>query len=896
MEEARLKLVIDANEAFRQQKELEKQLKITGLEAEAAGKKGSDAMKGLGQATQTPLSSLQNLDRGLATSTKNIFQLDQAASGAASSLGGGARSGGGPPGGGGAGGGAGGGGVAGAAGAAGAQIASMASNVIAAAAAYLTLRQALRLGEDIIRTRMEFDRLDYGLKAITGSWQGARDEALFLEVETRRLGISFQDTIPEFIKMQAAFTSSGFTGLQADRIFTNMAITTKALGLSGQQTNRVLYDMQEMASLGVVQMRNFRAMMMQLPGAMSIAADAMHMTEDQLHHLIHTGTLAADDFLLPFSDAMAKKFGGAMDEASQNLESNVKRMSNSWAQLKAELGKSDIIKGAAGEIGKLIDSTRLYIMQTEHMAKNTGKGFYESLFPNAQNPAGSVDSDWAMEKKWPWSTPERSHTKLDDVAIYNRMAAEQVAANQAAAMLAGSIGGGAAGGSGLSTERQQTEKQIEEMEKYKILLEQINLERLQGLEKENAQIDLNTTKKLDAFNKILAFYDSHKDKEKIDKIFDMAPGRDPRGAIFEAGEKAKANLAYTAQNREDAAVASEMAGAMEKMAAIQSRVNTEGSGDQYQQGIARINEEYRKTYLTLLQLEGVLNVPESLYEGIKKGRDQQIMNLKPKRYFDFSGGGSGSGGGGGGGFSFSDLQREYDKEKNVHAGIAPVDEASEKAMQASAERMKSIHDEMTRRMIANNVSIHDSFNFGFKSVVDSWGNTAQKMANIGETVANSLSTNMTNAFTGMILGTKSVQQGFAEMAQSIMADIIKVAIQELIVKQIIGSVFTGLTHGHEGFSMGGNRTAFYGSPRFHGGGIVGDEMPMVARRGEVYFTPEQMSVIGKAAGGGSDKKAQSLQIYNGVDQRMLQELLMSNPDMIVNVITSRASVIKRALQ
>ena len=37
---------------------------------------------------------------------------------------------------------------------------------------------------------------------------------------------------------------------------------------------------------------------------------------------------------------------------------------------------------------------------------------------------------------------------------------------------------------------------------------------------------------------------------------------------------------------------------------------------------------------------------------------------------------------------------------------------------------------------------------------------------------------------------------------------------------------------------------FAGAPRFHAGGILPGEVPIIARRGEGVFTPEQMQALG----------------------------------------------------
>jgi hypothetical protein len=43
-------------------------------------------------------------------------------------------------------------------------------------------------------------------------------------------------------------------------------------------------------------------------------------------------------------------------------------------------------------------------------------------------------------------------------------------------------------------------------------------------------------------------------------------------------------------------------------------------------------------------------------------------------------------------------------------------------------------------------------------------------------------------------------------------------------------------------------SVFSGAHRFHSGGIAGDEVPIIARKGEGVFTPGQMAALGGGAG------------------------------------------------
>jgi len=60
----------------------------------------------------------------------------------------------------------------------------------------------------------------------------------------------------------------------------------------------------------------------------------------------------------------------------------------------------------------------------------------------------------------------------------------------------------------------------------------------------------------------------------------------------------------------------------------------------------------------------------------------------------------------------------------------------------------------------------------------------------------------------------------------------------------------GMVGGEPTFRRAASSRVFSGAPRFHGGGITGDEVPIIAKRGEGVFTPGQMKALGAGMGGG----------------------------------------------
>lgn len=155
---------------------------------------------------------------------------------------------------------------------------------------------------------------------------------------------------------------------------------------------------------------------------------------------------------------------------------------------------------------------------------------------------------------------------------------------------------------------------------------------------------------------------------------------------------------------------------------------------------------------------------------------------------------------------------------------------------------------------------------GLQSVIDE----ADDMASKAERGVISMFKSMEDALVSFVTTGKL---DFKSMADSIIADMVRMQIQSSITKplagalggflgDIAGSIFgtpagagtTSTATAHTGGVIGTdtlrmrsvNMGVFSGAPRFHTGGIVGNEVPIIAKQGEAVFTPGQMKLLGGA--------------------------------------------------
>lgn len=162
---------------------------------------------------------------------------------------------------------------------------------------------------------------------------------------------------------------------------------------------------------------------------------------------------------------------------------------------------------------------------------------------------------------------------------------------------------------------------------------------------------------------------------------------------------------------------------------------------------------------------------------------------------------------------------------------------------------------------------------GLRDVADEAGNVASQTERLFK-----------NAFQGMedalVEFVKTGKLDFKSLADAIITDLIRMQIQASITAPLsgalnafVGSFFgsagsattgtsaqaispapTSVMVAHSGGVLGGDSFAaravspsvFDGASRFHTGGVVGSEMPIIAQRGETVFTPGQMAALGGA--------------------------------------------------
>jgi lambda family phage tail tape measure protein len=227
------------------------------------------------------------------------------------------------------------------------------------------------------------------------------------------------------------------------------------------------------------------------------------------------------------------------------------------------------------------------------------------------------------------------------------------------------------------------------------------------------------------------------------------------------------------------------------------------------------------------------------------------------------------------------LQTRFDMEKAAVMALRQAEQINDPGLKAEA--IAAINDALARQLpiveelARANVEYQRSFDYGLRSSLRTYIEDATNAAKQAERA-------VTGAFKGMedamVQFVTTGKVDFNSLANSIIADLVRIQIQKMITLPLagwmsglnlfggsggngLGGAFpagaTDLMSGgtmvaHTGGLIGSDVLAtrsvglqhFDGAQRFHTGGLVAGEVPIIAQPGEAVFTPGQLRALGGA--------------------------------------------------
>lgn len=190
-----------------------------------------------------------------------------------------------------------------------------------------------------LSTAADVSSLDTAI-TFAGGKEGAANLAA-IEQTVNRLNTPIMAAKEGFKILSGSMIGTNITAMQQRDIFDSVAVASRVMGLSADNTTGAILALGQMASKGKVQAEELRGQLGErIPGAFGIAARAMGVTTAELDKMMEQGKLVAEDFLPKFAAEMQKTFGPGLAAAMDSPRAKFDQFSNSVLQLKDTIGNA----------------------------------------------------------------------------------------------------------------------------------------------------------------------------------------------------------------------------------------------------------------------------------------------------------------------------------------------------------------------------------------------------------------------------------------------------------------------------------------------------------------------------------------------------------------------------
>ena len=207
----------------------------------------------------------------------------------------------------------------------------------------------------ILDANLALDSMRRVLTTVYGSAEQAALQIDFVRRVAEQSGLSVQSLGESFTRFAASAKASGIDAGLVRQVFEATANAAGNLGLSTDKTTHILDALSQMANKGTVSMEELRQQLGDsLPGALSLLAKGLGITEPQLVKLVESGKLLTSEALGPLAQAMTAL--AAPGGRVEGLRAALSRLGNEFTLAFQKISDTSAYKGLTSTIGFLADN------------------------------------------------------------------------------------------------------------------------------------------------------------------------------------------------------------------------------------------------------------------------------------------------------------------------------------------------------------------------------------------------------------------------------------------------------------------------------------------------------------------------------------------------------------
>jgi tape measure domain-containing protein len=200
-------------------------------------------------------------------------------------------------------------------------------------------KQVYDTAMSVAKAGMEVEALNAQFKFLTGSAEGAKNQMEDIKSTANAFGVNITSAAKAYKDFAIASTLAGQSLDNTNQQFRAVVMASRAMGLSGEQMEGAFRAMQQALSKGVLSAEELRGQLSEhIPGAFSMTANAIGVTERELGKMIESGNVLSADVMPLLALQMEQTFGPQVLENANSLGSSFERFINSWSESFKKLG------------------------------------------------------------------------------------------------------------------------------------------------------------------------------------------------------------------------------------------------------------------------------------------------------------------------------------------------------------------------------------------------------------------------------------------------------------------------------------------------------------------------------------------------------------------------------
>lgn len=252
------------------------------------------------------------------------------------------------------------------------------------------------MGRQFIASIVQLDTFRRALNAVYKDTTTTANQLEFLRKTANDGGVGISGLSDSFVKFSASMKSANVPVQQSNELFASLTRAAGSLGLGAERTSLALDALGQIASKGVVSMEELRQQLGDsLPGALSLTAKGLGITDAELVKLVESGQLAARDFFPAFTKGLRELHG-----ETEGLVPTWERLKNAFtlaAQNAGDAGWLEILTTGLRGLGVVAAAVLLplnaFIETMGTLARSAG--VLAGALATGTNPMNELNELWA---------------------------------------------------------------------------------------------------------------------------------------------------------------------------------------------------------------------------------------------------------------------------------------------------------------------------------------------------------------------------------------------------------------------------------------------------------------------------------------------------------------------